>query len=168
MPPTDFVHLHCHSEFSLLDGAGRISDLVKAAKELGMPALALTDHGTMYATVDFYKKAKRDKRFKEVSMETSVTWGHAWNDIVMPDGEKLYFDASPDDGPVFFDPTKLPFDHKSLTTDENVGSAFRGARAHDGGIPGIIGYLFDELMNLADPISSSFPRSLPETTPVGE
>jgi DNA polymerase-3 subunit alpha len=53
-----FVHLHCHSEFSLLDGAARISDLVKAAKELGMPALALTDHGNMYAAVNFYKAAK--------------------------------------------------------------------------------------------------------------
>ncbi|MFH1684302.1 MAG: DNA polymerase III subunit alpha, partial [Candidatus Margulisiibacteriota bacterium] len=53
-----FVHLHCHSEFSLLDGAGRISEIVKAAKEQGMPAVALTDHGNMYATVKFYLAAK--------------------------------------------------------------------------------------------------------------
>ena len=53
-----FVHLHVHSEFSLLDGSGRVEDLVKGAKELGMPALALTDHGNMYATVDFFSKAK--------------------------------------------------------------------------------------------------------------
>ena len=52
---TNFVHLHVHSAFSLLDGAGRIEDLILKAKKLGMPALALTDHGVMYGAVDFYK-----------------------------------------------------------------------------------------------------------------
>ena len=54
---TNFVHLHVHSAFSLLDGAGRIEDLILKAKKLGMPALALTDHGVMYGAVDFYKAA---------------------------------------------------------------------------------------------------------------
>ncbi|WP_371361470.1 DNA polymerase III subunit alpha [Sporomusa rhizae] len=54
-----FVHLHNHTEYSLLDGAGRIEDLVRRAKELGMPAVAITDHGTMYGTIDFYKQAKK-------------------------------------------------------------------------------------------------------------
>lgn len=54
-----FVHLHTHSEFSLLDGASRLADLVKTAVEMGMPALALTDHGVMYGTVNFYKLAKK-------------------------------------------------------------------------------------------------------------
>ena len=53
-----FVHLHTHSEFSLLDGAARASDMVKAAKDLGMPAMALTDHGNMYAAVKFFIAAK--------------------------------------------------------------------------------------------------------------
>lgn len=53
-----FVHLHVHSEYSLLDGAGRLEELVEAAVSLGMPALALTDHGVMYGVVDFYKAAK--------------------------------------------------------------------------------------------------------------
>ena len=53
-----FVHLHVHSEYSLLDGACRIGDLVRRAKELGQPAVALTDHGVMYGAVDFYKAAK--------------------------------------------------------------------------------------------------------------
>jgi len=53
-----FVHLHVHSEYSLLDGAARIEELVKKAKEHGMDALAITDHGVMYGVVDFYKKAK--------------------------------------------------------------------------------------------------------------
>jgi len=54
-----FVHLHNHTEYSLLDGASRISSLVQRAKELGMPAIAITDHGSMYGVIDFYKQAKK-------------------------------------------------------------------------------------------------------------
>jgi len=50
-----FVHLHVHTEYSLLDGACRINELLKRAVELEMPALAITDHGVMYGVVDFYK-----------------------------------------------------------------------------------------------------------------
>ena len=50
-----FVHLHLHTEYSLLDGACRIQDLVKRVKELGQTAVAITDHGVMYGCVDFYK-----------------------------------------------------------------------------------------------------------------
>ena len=53
-----FVHLHCHSHYSLLDGLSKLDPLLERAKELGMPALALTDHGTMYGAVEFYTKAK--------------------------------------------------------------------------------------------------------------
>ena len=53
-----FVHLHTHSEFSLLDGASRISDMVRLAVETGMPAVALTDHGVLYGAVDLYLQAK--------------------------------------------------------------------------------------------------------------
>ncbi|MBE3571933.1 MAG: DNA polymerase III subunit alpha [Moorella humiferrea] len=56
----NFVHLHVHSEYSLLDGACRIKDLVRAAGVMGMPALALTDHGVMYGAVDFYKAAREE------------------------------------------------------------------------------------------------------------
>ena len=52
---SEFVHLHVHSEFSLLDGANRIKDLPVRAKELGMDAIAVTDHGAMFGTIDFYK-----------------------------------------------------------------------------------------------------------------
>lgn len=52
-----FVHLHVHTEYSLLDGASRIEDLVLHAKELGMPAIAITDHGSMYGVIDFYQAA---------------------------------------------------------------------------------------------------------------
>ncbi|WP_378956390.1 DNA polymerase III subunit alpha [Pelosinus sp. sgz500959] len=54
-----FVHLHVHTEYSLLDGASRIANLVKRAKELNMPAIAITDHGTMYGVIDFYKQARK-------------------------------------------------------------------------------------------------------------
>ena len=53
-----FVHLHVHSEYSLLDGACRIKQLVQRAKELGQEAVAITDHGAMYGAIDFYKEAK--------------------------------------------------------------------------------------------------------------
>ncbi|WP_145047812.1 DNA polymerase III subunit alpha [Paenibacillus xylanexedens] len=52
---SSFVHLHVHSEYSLLDGAARISDLVDRAADLGMTSLALTDHGVMYGAIPFYK-----------------------------------------------------------------------------------------------------------------
>lgn len=55
----EFVHLHIHSEFSLLDGANRIKDLPKRAKELGMKSIAITDHGVMYGVIDFYKECKK-------------------------------------------------------------------------------------------------------------
>ena len=57
---SEFVHLHIHSEFSLLDGANRIKDLPVRAKELGMKAMAITDHGVMYGAIDFYKACKKE------------------------------------------------------------------------------------------------------------
>ena len=53
-----FTHLHVHTEYSLLDGSSKISELLPRAKELGMDSLAITDHGVMYGVIDFYKKAK--------------------------------------------------------------------------------------------------------------
>jgi len=57
-PEKDFVHLHVHTEFSLLDGMSRIKKLVSRASETGMDALAITDHGTMYGVIDFYRACK--------------------------------------------------------------------------------------------------------------
>lgn len=54
-----FTHLHLHTQFSLLDGACRLSELVSRARELGMTSLAITDHGNMYGAVDFYKECKK-------------------------------------------------------------------------------------------------------------
>ena len=58
MSSRPFVHLHCHSHYSLLDGASKIPALVKRAKDLGMPALALTDHGNLHGAVEFLREAK--------------------------------------------------------------------------------------------------------------
>ena len=54
----NFVHLHLHTEYSLLDGACRISRLMEHVKSLGQPAVAITDHGSMFGVYDFYKAAK--------------------------------------------------------------------------------------------------------------
>ena len=53
-----FVHLHLHTEFSLLDGACRIKKLVERVKDLGQEAVAITDHGCMYGVIDFYRACK--------------------------------------------------------------------------------------------------------------
>ncbi len=53
-----FVHLHVHTEYSMLDGAARLTDLFKETVAMGMPALAMTDHGNVFGAYDFYKQAK--------------------------------------------------------------------------------------------------------------
>jgi DNA polymerase III subunit alpha len=58
MSDNPFVHLHVHTEYSLLDGLSRIDKLVNRAKDLNMPALAITDHGTMFGVIDFYRACK--------------------------------------------------------------------------------------------------------------
>ncbi len=58
MSQRPFVHLHCHTHYSLLDGASKIPQLVKRVKNLGMPALAVTDHGNLYGAVEFLREAK--------------------------------------------------------------------------------------------------------------
>ena len=55
---SDFVHLHNHSEYSLLDGLQKIKAMVEYVKSLGMKSIAITDHGYMYGTIKFYKACK--------------------------------------------------------------------------------------------------------------
>jgi DNA polymerase-3 subunit alpha len=55
----DFVHLHLHSQYSLLDGANRLDDVIAAGAEAGMPAMALTDHGNMFGAIQFYNQARK-------------------------------------------------------------------------------------------------------------
>jgi len=56
---SEFVHLHTHTEYSLLDGAARVGDLIERAREMGQKAIAITDHGQMYGVIDFYRAAKK-------------------------------------------------------------------------------------------------------------
>src|SRR5689334_20653447 len=75
MKHSDFVHLHNHSDYSLLDGASPIPRMVRRAAELGMPALALTDHGAMFGAVEFYQEAKQAGIQPILGMEAYVTRG---------------------------------------------------------------------------------------------
>jgi DNA polymerase III subunit alpha len=70
-----FVHLHCHSEYSLLDGANRIDDLIERALELEQPALAITDHGNLHAAWGFQEKAKKAGIKPIIGMEAYVAPG---------------------------------------------------------------------------------------------
>ena len=54
-----FVHLHVHTEYSMLDGAARLGDLFSEAARMGMPALAMTDHGNVFGAYDFYRQATK-------------------------------------------------------------------------------------------------------------
>ncbi|HDM32126.1 MAG TPA: DNA polymerase III subunit alpha [bacterium] len=68
-----FVHLHCHSHYSLLDGMAKIDELIEKAKEFEMPALAITDHGVMYGAIEFYQKAKEANIKPIIGFEAYLT-----------------------------------------------------------------------------------------------
>jgi DNA polymerase-3 subunit alpha len=70
-----FVHLHCHSEYSLLDGANRIDDLIARALEFEQPALAITDHGNLHAAWEFQEKATKAGLKPIIGMEAYVSPG---------------------------------------------------------------------------------------------
>jgi DNA polymerase-3 subunit alpha len=70
-----FVHLHCHSEYSLLDGANRVEDLIRRAQELEQPALAITDHGNLHAAWEFQEKARKAGVKPIIGMEAYVAPG---------------------------------------------------------------------------------------------
>jgi DNA polymerase-3 subunit alpha len=73
--PGNFVHLHAHSEYSLLDGSIKVERLVGKAKELGMPAVALTDHGNMFGMIHFYRAARTAGVKPILGMEAYITRG---------------------------------------------------------------------------------------------
>ena len=72
---SDFVHLHLHSQFSLLDGANRLDDVIAAVASAGMPAVALTDHGNMFGAIEFYNKARAAGVKPIVGVEAYVAMG---------------------------------------------------------------------------------------------
>ncbi len=73
---SNFVHLHVHTEYSLLDGAARISNIVKKAKEFGMNSLGITDHGNMYGVIPFYKACIKEGIKPIIGCEIYLTLGH--------------------------------------------------------------------------------------------
>ncbi len=86
-----FVHLHCHSEYSLLDGANRIDDLIRRAIELEQPALAITDHGNMHAAWEFQEKARKAKVKPIMGMEAYVATGSRRERSRPAPGAKPYY-----------------------------------------------------------------------------
>ena len=92
-----FVHLHVHTEYSMLDGAARVADLFKEATRMGMPALAMTDHGNVFGAYDFYRQAKASGIKPIIGMEAYVApasrfdkrrviWGDGGEDDVSGNG----------------------------------------------------------------------------------
>lgn len=85
-----FVHLHTHTEYSLLDGSNKIREYVVRVKELGMNAAAITDHGNMYGAIEFYKEAKRQGIRPIIGCEVYVTPGSRF-DREPGQGENRYY-----------------------------------------------------------------------------
>ena len=85
-----FVHLHNHSDYSLLDGACRLDRLVERVKSLGMPALALTDHGNLFGAVEFYEKARAAGLRPIVGCEVYVAHGSRLDRTRSADGKGAY------------------------------------------------------------------------------
>ena len=85
-----FVHIHTHSHYSLLDGLTKIDALVKTAKESGAPAVALTDHGTMYGTIEFYKECKKQGIKPLIGVETYFAPNSRHDKITRTDERSSY------------------------------------------------------------------------------
>ncbi len=86
-----FVHLHCHSEYSLLDGANRIKDLIERAQQLEQPALAITDHGNLHAAWEFQEKARKANVKPIIGMEAYVAPGDRRLKARGTPGQKPYY-----------------------------------------------------------------------------
>ncbi len=85
----NFTHLHVHTEYSLLDGASKIKELVARTKELGMDSIAITDHGVMYGVIDFYRAAKEAEIKPIIGCEVYVAPGSRFDRETGP-GEERY------------------------------------------------------------------------------
>ena len=93
-----FVHLHNHTEYSMLDGAARVDDLFRETERMGMPALAMTDHGNVFGAYDFWKKGRKHGVKSIIGLEayltpgtsrfdkTRVRWGNGGGDDVSGGG----------------------------------------------------------------------------------
>ena len=85
-----FTHLHVHTSYSLLDGAGRIPEMIARCKELGMDSMAITDHGVMYGVIDFYKEAKNQGIKPILGCEIYLTPGSRFDREVGKGDDRYY------------------------------------------------------------------------------
>ena len=85
-----FTHLHVHTEYSLLDGSGKIKEMVHRAKELGMDSLAITDHGVMYGAIDFYRACKAEGIRPVLGCEVYVSPGSRFDKEAGVSDERYY------------------------------------------------------------------------------
>jgi len=85
-----FVHLHNHSHYSLLDGLTKIDEMVRYAKEQGSPAIAITDHGTMYGVIEFYQKALKAGIKPIIGVETYLSPGSRFDKNTREDGRSAH------------------------------------------------------------------------------
>ena len=85
-----FTHLHVHTEYSLLDGSGKIKEMVRRAKELGMDSLAITDHGVMYGVIDFYRACKTEGIRPVLGCEVYVSPGSRFDKESGMSDERYY------------------------------------------------------------------------------
>ena len=86
----NFTHLHVHTEYSLLDGSGKIKEMVLRAKELGMDSLAITDHGVMYGVIDFYRMCKQEGIRPILGCEVYVSPGSRFDKESGENDERYY------------------------------------------------------------------------------
>src|SRR5215471_2494905 len=85
-----FVHLHCHTHYSLLDGANRVPELVAHAKALGMNAIAMTDHGNLFGAIEFYRECQAAGIKPIVGYEAYVAPTHRTDRTMKKRGESGY------------------------------------------------------------------------------
>lgn len=85
-----FTHLHVHTSYSLLDGAGRIPEMIQRCKELGMDSMAITDHGVMYGVIDFYKEAKKQGIKPVIGCEIYLTPGSRFDREIVKGDDRYY------------------------------------------------------------------------------
>src|SRR5258706_10718955 len=90
MAHADFVHLHLHTEYSLLDGACRLDRLMEKAHELKFPALAITDHGVLYGAIDFYQAARNHGIKPIIGCEVYVAPGSRFEKKTSSGGRDVY------------------------------------------------------------------------------
>src|SRR3989338_9025249 len=88
---SEFIHLHTHSHYSLLDGLSKVEDLVELAKKFKMPALAITDHGNLYGAIEFYTLAKKAGIKPIVGVEAYMTAGRREDRSAETNGGKRYY-----------------------------------------------------------------------------